>query len=232
MIYPVGEESGIFCIEGGGPARVYFVQAPEPLLIDAGAVGQSETIFRSLASLGVRPLDIKKIIITHHHADHAGGLWELHKRSGAKLYAHINDADFIRGRKPRRAPRRGLTKMYHNAVSLIGPSEPRPVALDGKLRDGDEIAGLRVIHTPGHTPGHICLLRGPVLFSGDLLEATAGGFSETPHALTSDLPTSRKSIRMIAKLEFTAILSGHRPPYVIDANNKVRELAEKLGGWK
>lgn len=231
MIYPVGERSGIYCIEGAGPARVYFVTAPEPLLIDAGAVGQGEVILRSLASLGIRPLDIKKIIVTHHHANHAGGLWELHKRSGAKLYAHANDADLIRGRKPRRAARRGLSKVYHYAVDLVGPVDPRPVDLDGKLRDGDMIAGLRVIHTPGHTPGHICLLRGPVLFSGDLLEATSGGFRETPHTHTSDLATSRQSIRMIAKFDFAAILSGHRPPYVVEADAKVRELAEKLGAW-
>ncbi len=229
MIYPVGEVSGIFCIEGAGYARVYFIVRPVPLLIDAGSAGRGEAILRDLASLGMRPLDIKKIIVTHHHEGHAGGLWELQKRTGAKIYAHVSDVNYIRGRKPRRAPRRGLSKVYHSAVSLIRPVDLRPVELDGKLRDGDEIAGLRVIHTPGHTPGHICLLRGDVLFSGDLLQVTAGAFREMPQASTADVPTSRASIRKIARLDFRAILSGHRPPYVFEADRKVRELAQKLG---
>jgi glyoxylase-like metal-dependent hydrolase (beta-lactamase superfamily II) len=85
------------------------------------------------------------------------------------------------------------------------------------------------VHTPGHTPGHLCLLRDDYLFSGDLLLATAGAFRETSHIFTADVPTSRASIRKVAQLEFQVILSSHNPPYVFRASEKARELADKLG---
>jgi glyoxylase-like metal-dependent hydrolase (beta-lactamase superfamily II) len=75
----------------------------------------------------------------------------------------------------------------------------------------------------------MCLLREGFLFSGDLLTAKASAFSETPHLFTADVPTSRQSIRKVAELNFDAILSSHHPPVVFGAQDKVRELARKLG---
>jgi glyoxylase-like metal-dependent hydrolase (beta-lactamase superfamily II) len=229
MVYQVGDKSGVYCIESAGQARVYFVGAPDYVLIDAGMPGKADQIISALAQIGVQPLQVKRIILTHHHWDHVGSLWELKKRTGAQVLAHSRDADYISGKRPRRAPRRLPGRVMYGVFGLFGARNLTSVEVDRVVADGDEIGSFRVVHTPGHTPGHICLLRGDSLFSGDLLQATSPAFRETPHMFTADVPTSRVSIRKIAGLEFQAILSSHSPPYVFRAAERVRALASKLG---
>ncbi len=228
MIYQVGDTSGVYCIEGAGEARVYYV-APEFTLVNAGMPGKADRILSALARIGVQPLQVKRIILSHHHWDHVGGLWELKRRTGAEVIAHARDADYISGKRPRRAPRRLTGRVWHALTELAGARHTPGVEVDRRVSDGECVGGLLVVHTPGHTPGHICLLRGDYLFSSDLLLATAGAFRETPHRFTADLATSRASIRRVAQLEFQAILSSRNPPYVFRAAEKVRELADKLG---
>ena len=227
MIYEIGSGSGIYCIEGAG-ARVYYIARPEPMLVDAGAPGRAEAILRDLAQIGVQPIHIKKILLTHHHLGHVGGLGEIKRRSGAMALAHYADAPYIAGKRPRRLPRRARERVFHNAVTRVGLDGAPGVQIDRPLDDSDEVNGWRVIHTPGHTAGHICLLHERVLISGDLVEASAGGFREAPLETITDLETCRASIRRVAALEFSAILPAHNPPYVLNASKKVRELAARL----
>jgi glyoxylase-like metal-dependent hydrolase (beta-lactamase superfamily II) len=117
----------------------------------------------------------------------------------------------------------------HGIFSVMGMGRLPSVDVDRVVEDGDEIGGFKVIHTPGHTPGHVCLLYGKYFFSGDLLQATPGAFEETPALFTGDIPLARASIGKAAKLEFDSLLSAHRPPYVAGAAEKVRELARQLG---
>lgn len=229
MIYQVGDHSGVYCIESAGSARVYFVGAPEFTLIDAGMPDKADKILSALANIGVQPLHVKRIILTHHHYDHVGSLWELKRRTGAQVIAHHRDADYISGKRQRRAPRRFTGRLVFGLMNLFGTRNLPGVEVDRRVNDGDTIGAFTVVHTPGHTPGHICLLRNGYLFSGDLLMAKASAFSETPHVFTTDVPTSRASIRQVARLEFEAILSSHHPPVVFGAMGKVRVLAEKLG---
>ena len=229
MIYQVGDKSGIYCIEDAGQARVYYVGAPDHTLIDAGMPGKADRIIAALAQIGVQPLRVKRIILTHHHWDHVGSLWELKRRTGAEIIAHVLDADYISGKRPRRAPRRLPGRMMYSMMGLVGARNVSNVDVERKVNDGDQIGEFTVVHTPGHTPGHICLLRGDSLFSGDLLLATSPAFHETPHMFTADVPTSHVSIRKVAALEFQAILSSHSPPYVFRASERVRALASKLG---
>lgn len=228
MIYQVGADTGVYCIEGAG-ARVYFIARPEPMLVDAGAPGHAETIFRALAQVGVQPIHLKKIILTHHHLGHVGSLGALKRRSGAIALAHYADAPYITGKRPRRQPRHPVERVFQSAVGLVALPDA-PVDVEWRLDDGAEINGWRVLHTPGHTPGHICLWRGEMLISGDLLLATAGAFRELPHSSITDVVTSRVSIRRAAELPFTAILPGHNPPYVFNARTKVQELTARLEG--
>jgi len=228
MIFQVGDHTGVYCIENAGSARVYYV-APEATLIDAGMPGKADKIIRALANIGVQALHVKRIIITHHHFDHVGSLWELKRRTGAHIYAHQRDADYISGNRPRRPPRHFAGRVMYALMDAGFTRHVQPVEVDQRVNDGDRIGGFTVIHTPGHTPGHICLLREGYLFCGDLLLATPGEFRETPHIFTADVPTARASIRMIAKLNFDVILAAHNPPHVFGAAERVRELADKLG---
>ena len=228
MIYQVGDHSGVYCIEGAGTARVYFVGAPEYTLIDAGVPRKADLVLSGLAQIGVQPLQVRRIILTHHHWDHVGSLWELKKRTGAKVLAHPRDADYISGKRVRRAPRQPLGRIMYSIFGMFGARDLPNVDVDAVLNDGDRVGSFCVIHTPGHTPGHICLLLGGYLFSGDLLMASAGEFRETPHIFTADVPTSRASIIHVAHLNFDAILSSHHAPFVFGAAEKVRDLADTL----
>lgn len=229
MIYQVGEKSGVYCIEDAGNARVYFVGAPEFALIDAGMPGKADRILSGLAHIGVQPLQVKRIILTHHHYDHVGSLWELKRRTGAQVIAHFRDADYIAGKRPRRPPRQFSGRLMYSLLSLFGSKNATGVDVDRRVQDGDQIGGFTVIHTPGHTPGHICLLRAGYLFSGDLLQASAGEFHEMPRIFTADVPTSRMSIRRVAELKFDVILPAHAPPHVFGANARMQALADKIG---
>jgi hydroxyacylglutathione hydrolase len=228
MIYQVGEKTGVYCIEDAGPARVYYV-APENTLIDAGMPGTTDKIISALAQIGVQALQVKRIVLTHHHIDHVGSLWELKRRTGAQVIAHVSDADYISGKRLRRPPRQFTARILHSLMGLLRPRNLQGVDVERRVSDGDRIGEMTVLHTPGHTPGHICLLRDGYLFSGDLLQASAGEFRETPHIFTTDVPTARSSIRAIARLDFAVILSSHNPPRVFGAVDRVRALANELG---
>jgi glyoxylase-like metal-dependent hydrolase (beta-lactamase superfamily II) len=227
MIFQVGENTGIYCIDNAGDARVYYV-APEATLIDAGQPGKVDKITSALAHIGVQSLQIKRLIVTHHHFEQVGGLWELKRRTGALIYAHRLDADFISGKRQRRP--RDLGGRMMNVLMNSGLTRQVPsVEVDRRLTDGDHVGGFVVFHTPGHTPGHICLMRNGFLFSGDLLQATPGEFCETPHFVTADVPTARASIRTISRIDFDVLLPASNSPYVFGAAEHVRELADKLG---
>ena len=227
MIYEIDKGAGIFCSEGAG-CRVYFIARPEPMLIDTGAQGRGEAILRDLASIGVQPIHIRKIILTHHHVGHTGGLWVLKRRTGAYAMAHKADVPYITGKRPRRATRRSVERAFHSAFAKIGFGDAMAVSLERALDDGDEINGWRVIHTPGQTPGHICLHKRDVLISGDLLSANAGDFRIAPAATILDPVAYERSLRTVAKLDFEIILPAHNAPYVVDAGKKVRALVANL----
>ncbi|MBI3914567.1 MAG: MBL fold metallo-hydrolase [Chloroflexi bacterium] len=229
MIYEVGNHSHVYCIEGIGNARAYFVGAPDYALIDTGVPGKANEIVSALAQIGVQPLQVKRIILTHHHWDHVGNLWELQRITRAAVCAHPRDAEYITGKRLRRAPRPPMARLIYGMFSLFGARNLPPVPVDRLLNDGDQMESFKIIHTPGHTPGHVCLLRKDFLFAGDLLFATAGGFRETPHMFTADLKTSRLSIAKIAELNFEVILAGHQPPHVVKSAERVRELVRKIG---
>lgn len=192
MIYEVGDKSGVYCIEGVGLARVYFIGAPEYTLVDAGSPGNAGKILAALSQIGVSPLQVKRILVTHHHWDHVG-------------------------------------RLMYTTFGLLGALRVPNVEVDRLVEEGERVGAFRVVHTPGHTPGHLCFLRDGCLFSGDLLMATPGAFQETPHIFTADVPISRASIAKVAQLDFRALLPAHHPPYTFGAAGKVRELANRLG---
>jgi glyoxylase-like metal-dependent hydrolase (beta-lactamase superfamily II) len=198
-------------------------------LIDTGASRRGEAILRDLASIGVQPIHVRKIVLTHHHVGHTGGLWVLKRRSGAFTMAHKFDAPYITGKRVRRVSRRSVDRVFHTAIAKVGFGIAMVVSLERLLEDGDEINGWRVIHTPGQTPGHICLHKREILISGDLLSASAREFRTAPPQTIIDPVAYERSLRTVAKLDFEMILPAHNPPYVVDAGKKTRELVASLG---
>jgi len=149
----------------GGPMAVfsYIVgceQEKECLIIDPA--GSIDRILSRTEALG---LTVTTVVNTHGHADHTSGNNALISRTGARLVAHEKDADRITA---------GLNK----AMSLVMGKRPSPGA-HFHVKDGDFIklgkTGLSVLHTPGHTPGGICLYGDGNLFTGDTLFVGAVG---------------------------------------------------------
>ncbi len=97
------------------------------------------------------------------------------------------------------------------------------------MADGDSVFGLDVIATPGHTPGHICLLdTSGVLVAGDALTGGNGGVDGPNPQFTPDMETATQSVVKLAGLEFDVVYFGHGEPVTAGADQAVAELAESL----
>ena len=141
------------------------------VLLDTGLVGEPWLIQRRMRGLGLRPDDIKAILLTHGHLDHAGNLAWAKGWCGAPIYAHPAEQAYIDGTYPYAGVNAWCGRLERAGRTLF--RNGRPVQIDVPIADGDELpfwGGLRVVHLPGHTLGH-CGLYAPkhdLLFSGDL----------------------------------------------------------------
>ena len=221
--------SGIHSVDGVN-CNCYFVKGDDGwTLIDTGMPNNAKKIL-SYASdvLKIQPSDIKTIIITHAHFDHTGSLAPLKKITGAKVAVHSEDADFVSGKRKLSIPQRGMS-IQRVMIMLLSPMfKAAPVQPDIILNEGDMIGQLKVLHTPGHTPGSICLLHknSSVLFVGDLIRFMNGNIVGPP--ITMDANQIKESIAKISKLDFDVMLSGHGQPLMHDAAKKVRDYSSKM----
>jgi glyoxylase-like metal-dependent hydrolase (beta-lactamase superfamily II) len=105
-----------------------------------------------------------------------------------------------------------------------------PIEPDAILGDDFEIDGFKVIHTPGHTSGSICLyLSDKVIFVGDALRSDSKGNPKPPSAiLSADIEQAKASLIAISKLEFDICLTGHGAPIVGNASTKLNNLLTYL----
>jgi glyoxylase-like metal-dependent hydrolase (beta-lactamase superfamily II) len=107
-----------------------------------------------------------------------------------------------------------------------------PANIEIEVEDGDDLpvaGGIKIIHTPGHTPGSICLYlkQEGLVFTGDLL-ARRLGVKLPSMVFTADIPQEISSIRKLAELDFETACFGHGFPLRKDAGKKVAEFASKL----
>jgi len=210
-------------------ANVFLLVGNDLTLVDTGFKGRSTHILKEVRRLGYSPSDIANIIITHHHADHAGSLAALKNVTQAKVIAHPTDAPYIDGRLPQPGPARPqwLSKILTPLHRLWAAT---PVAVDILVNDGDELpilGGIKVIHTPGHTPGSICLFlqKERVVIVGDVL-AHRRRLSLPSKAFTVDIAQEINSVKRVASLDFDIICFGHGSPMVHNACPAVINFAE------
>ena len=219
---------GIHQIDGIN-GNCYVIVRDGLTLIDTGLPHGSAQILAYLKNvLQQNPAEFRTIILTHFHIDHTGNVFELKKASGAKVAIHEADADYVSGKKARPSLKgvRGLLMTLLGGLFFKSPDfQP-----DILLKDGDTIAGLICIHTPGHTPGSICLLDPgtKVLFSGDLLRYDGVKIEGPPPQFTPDMKRAMQLVKKIAALDFEILLSGHGVPLKAGASEKVREFAQSI----
>ncbi len=183
-------------------ANCYLVgteSSKEGIVIDPGAEGKQ--ILRKIKDL---KLEIKYIVLTHSHMDHIGAVKQVKESTNAKLAIHADDARSLQAMAE-------YVATYHLPVQ----APPNP---DFLLKGGDKInvgeLSFLVLHTPGHTPGGICLLGQGVVFTGDTLFNFGIGRSDTPGGNPYQLLNSIHTKLMVLPDNITAY-PGHGPPTTI-----------------
>jgi glyoxylase-like metal-dependent hydrolase (beta-lactamase superfamily II) len=210
-------------------SNVYLIDAGDELtLIDAGYKGKELLIIERVRNLGYSPSRITTIIITHHHPDHIGGLAGLVEITRARVVAHTADTPFVDGRLPQPGPARpGWLRRAARPFNRLLATPP--VKVDIEVGDGDELplaGGISILHTPGHTPGSICvfLKRGGVVFTGDLL-AQRFGLKWPSIPFTADVAQLKHSVKKLAGYEFESACFGHGSPIRVNAGTRIRRFA-------
>jgi hydroxyacylglutathione hydrolase len=222
---------GVHKIDGVRGANCYLVTSgPEMVLIDAGMRGSARKLADYLQGLGKNPSDIKYILLTHSDIDHIGGAAEIKKITGAKLVIHEGDAPVLLGNNSSRLRNKSrLVKILMGILSRL-MSFPR-VTPDIVLKQNTEVAGYKILSTPGHSDGSISIyLPGKVLFAGDALTSDQSGNPRPPSKmLATDIVQAKASVGIIAGLDFDTLLVGHGAPVKGKASQKVKEM---LNNWQ
>jgi glyoxylase-like metal-dependent hydrolase (beta-lactamase superfamily II) len=191
-----------------GLVNMYLLRVPAGfVLIDAGT---GWTVGGTLRQL--RGLPLTMVALTHAHPDHQGAAHEVCRRFRVPLACHEADADAMEGRRPME-PNNWLVKMLRRGFS--GP--PHPVSI--RFRGGEKVGEWEVVHTPGHTAGHVVFLRRSdgVAVAGDVIRnaSVTGGWGRlalTPDIFNVSPPGALESVRALAMLRPSLLLPGHGPP--------------------
>ncbi len=190
-------------IVGSMGTNCYFLigsDSGECAVVDPGAEAG-----KIIAKLEEKNLKCTHILLTHAHFDHIMALEEVRAETGAPVFVHEADSDF-------------LTDNDLNCMSVFSSENLKINPADRLIRDGDEleIAGetVKVMHTPGHTPGSVCFLCGSDIISGDTLFRGSIGRYDLPGG---DFMTLLGSLKALSELEGDRrVYPGHGPSTNLD----------------
>jgi glyoxylase-like metal-dependent hydrolase (beta-lactamase superfamily II) len=199
----------------------HLILEPMLSLIDCGYRGDGIRIEAAIAEQGRSMADLARVVCTHGHPDHAGSAQEL-ALAGVPILIHPADAVGLRTtwREAIRRPSRG------RVFAAMTPEPPEIVA----IHDGEVLpilGGLEVVHTPGHTPGSVCLYgaRDRVLFVGDTLQRRWGRVSHASRLYSDDATAARKAVKRLALLDVETIVFSHYPALRRGAAETLERLA-------
>jgi len=191
----------INCISGiQYDSNIYIIDGEIPTIIDCGT-GLNQKYVDDKIKQTINPLKIQQIILTHEHFDHCGGaknILDLTNKK-AKILSHNNAAEKIEG-----------GDSYF--ARMLGGYMPK-INIDYKIKDNENVTigdeKFQIIHTPGHSPGCICMYnkKNKILFSGDTIFAYGSfGRYDFPGGKLSEL---KQSIKKISKLDIENLYPGH-----------------------
>ena len=208
--------------------NVFLVAEEKLTLIDTGSQTSAKQIIDFIHKIGRSEEEIVLIVITHNHPDHTGGLAKLKEISGAEIVAHQADiASLPFGRI--------VNKICQGIVrTSIGHHIYLDKAIIDRPLSGGEVlpplGGMKVIWTPGHTPGSISLLapKYRMLFVGDLINTRFGKLRIPYRLINVNTNDAKDSMKRVAELDFNIVCVGHGKPLMKDGASKVQRLVEGL----
>lgn len=215
-----------------GAVNVYlWTGAGGPSLVDTGMPGSVDKLLAALRGQGIAPTHLRRILITHADLDHIGGLRRLKAESGAPVCCHAVEAEYVRGLKSKPPSPTLLGYLTRPLFLLVDriykPGAPvvEELVIEGHVTP----EGFTVIHTPGHSPGHMALLhkeRG-ILIAGDALNNRKGRLGGPPPIATPRLALAYESIARLGKLNYEVACFGHGPPILGGASVAVAGFGEE-----
>lgn len=240
-------ENGIYMLEiesnaTGKPTTIYptlIVHNDSLILIDTGFPGVLNQICEAIEKEEQEFSKLDTIIFTHQDIDHIGNVAEiLNKVPGnIKIFSHEEEKAYINGEK---TPVK-LAMLESNLESLPDNMKAahkmlkagfqnNKVNIDETLTDGEELpycGGMTVIHTPGHTPGHICLYFKSlkILIAGDIFAVSDGKLLRGNENYNFDNKKNKKSIEKLMKYDIETVICYHGGMYKGNVNKRIAELA-------
>ena len=199
---PAGEALRWERADFGFVSAYVLARGNEVAIVDTGTAGNTVQIEQALSALSFGWDDVDHVIVTHAHGDHIGG-----------LEAVLTAAPTAVG--------------YAGAGDVEGISAPRELV---SVTGGDEVFGLEIVGTPGHTPGHICAFDPGtgLLLAGDAMVTNSGSLAGPVPEFSDDLALAQASVKAMADTPVETIVVGHGDPIIDDAGTQLRRLAAEL----
>lgn len=241
-------ENGIYMLEilsntKGNPTIIYptlILDNDSLILIDTGFPGLFKEISEAIEKEGLQFSKLNTIIFTHQDIDHIGNVSDIFQRvsGNIKTFSHEEEKPYINGQK---TPVK-LAKIESNLEDLTDNKkmfykmlkagfEKNKVNIDETLIDGQQLpycGGITVIHTPGHTPGHISLYlkHWKILIAGDIFCIKDGVLCRENQDLNYDNEQNVKSIQKLMKYDIETVICYHSGIYNYNVNKRIAELAK------
>jgi glyoxylase-like metal-dependent hydrolase (beta-lactamase superfamily II) len=178
------------------------IRGKEAAIVDTGTSGNASKFADVVRTAGLGWDAVHHVILTHYHPDHIGSVGEV-------LAA---------------APK---ATAYAGAADIPQIKSPRPIKA---VADNDEVFGLRMIATPGHTPGHVCVFdpAGSLLILGDAMSNIGSKLGGPNPQYTTDMAQAHQSMKKLARLTFERAFFGHGEPIEKGASQAIAKLAGTL----
>ena len=200
-------KENVYLLDSSIGSHVYLIKGKENVLIDTGLPFVRGRMLKELKEIGIEFSEIKHILLTHHDMDHIGNLECLLKLTGADVWASQEDIPYIYGDIDRSNRKKYLKYIFKSNVPRI----IKPYGSEGS------VDWVEVIPTPGHTPGHVCLLYQDVLIAGDLVENKKGKLIPFHGWLNWNDEKTEESAKLLNHIKVSWICPGHGKPLMKDA---------------